>query len=155
VTHDQDEAMTVSDRLLVMRAGRIEQSGRPADVYERPVNRFVAEFLGSANLIAGTRAADGVQTPHGLVAVSSLPQWEQGTLAIRPERIRILEKSCVPFSENVVSAKVREVIYRGDHADVFVEPGDLRVRTEPRAGLTAGVEVRLELPAEYLVPLED
>lgn len=154
VTHDQDEAMTVSDRVMVMREGRIEQVGTPAEVYERPVNRFVAEFLGSANLIAGTRLGQRVKTALGMLAVSGAPAWQQGTLAIRPERIRVVEESGVP-SSNCVRGRVREVVYRGDHVDLFAEPGDLRVRTTARAELGVGAEVWLELPAEHLVPLRD
>ena len=61
VTHDQNEALTMSDRLVVMNAGRIEQLGAPRDVYERPRTRFVAGFIGTSNLISGTRPLDGRQ----------------------------------------------------------------------------------------------
>ncbi len=152
VTHDQDEAMTVSDRIMVMRDGRIEQAGTPSDVYERPASRFVAEFLGSANLIEGARLGDCVQTAHGALVVGDAPAWERGTLAIRPERIRL----CRHRPEvNGVRGRIRETIYRGDHADLFVEPGPLRVRTTATADLRPGQEVWLELPAECLVALRD
>ncbi len=147
VTHDQDEAMTVSDRILVMRDGRIEQAGTPSDVYERPVNRFVAEFLGSANLIEGTRFDACVQTAYGVLVPAERPAWDVGTLAIRPERIRLGRR---PAGVNAVRGAVRDV---GDHVDLFIEPGPLRVRTGPAEDLRAGAEVWLELPAEYLVPL--
>lgn len=152
VTHDQDEAMTVSDRVLVMSDGRIVQSGTPAEVYERPVSRFVAEFLGSANLISGSRVNGHVETIHGPLSVSGSPGWSRGTLAIRPERIRVCSRRP---GMNGVSARVREVIYRGDHMDLFVEPGALRVRTAPRADLRAGATIWLALEPEYLVPLSD
>ncbi len=152
VTHDQDEAMTVSDRVLVMADGRIVQSGTPAEVYERPVSRFVAEFLGSANLIAGSRVNGQVETVHGPLSVAGLPGWSEGTLAIRPERIRVCTE---PPATNAVSGRVREVIYRGDHVDLFVEPGPLRVRTAPRADLHTGATVWLALEPEHLVPLSD
>ncbi|HOW71430.1 MAG TPA: ABC transporter ATP-binding protein [Phycisphaerae bacterium] len=152
VTHDQEEAMTVSDRVLVMRGGRIEQSGAPSEVYERPVNRFVAEFLGSANLIAGRRVSGLVRTEVGLLKMDEPPAWDEGTLAIRPERIQV----CGHRPEvNGVSGRVRELIYRGDHMDLFVEPGALRVRTAPRPELCVGARVWLELRPEYLVPLSD
>lgn len=151
VTHDQDEAMTVSDRVIVMREGIFEQMGTPAEVYERPVNRFVAEFLGSANLIEASRQDGGVHTAHGWLQTTTAPAWETGTLAIRPERIQICTHRP---QQNAVPARVREVFYRGDHVDVFVEPGSLRVRTG-RTDLQVGAEIWLELPAEYLVPLQD
>jgi len=158
VTHDQDEAMTVSDRIILMREGRIEQIGEPSEIYERPVNRFVAEFLGSANLISATRVpgapgvSGAVQTALGPLQPSRPPQWESGTLAIRPERIRMRrEQSPV----NAVRARVNEMIYRGDHVDFFVTPGPLRVRTSATRDLHIGDEVWLELPPEHVQVLAD
>jgi len=152
VTHDQDEAMSVSDRIFVMREGRIEQSGPPAAVYERPRTRFVAEFLGAANLIAGTVSAGGVETRFGLLVPRCRPLWEEGTLAIRPERIRICPERP---AANAVRARVREVVYCGDHADLFVEPGPLRVRTEPTSHARPGDDLWLHLPPEHLEVLDD
>jgi spermidine/putrescine transport system ATP-binding protein len=152
VTHDQNEAMTVSDRVIVMRAGCIEQCGTPSQVYERPVNRFVAEFLGSANLIPGSRCNGSVHTVHGSLVTNSPPAWDHGTLAIRPERIRVSRQKP---EVNAVCGRVQEVIYRGDHMDMFLEPGSLRVRTTPMADLFVGQMVWLELAPEYLVALID
>jgi spermidine/putrescine transport system ATP-binding protein len=152
VTHDQDEAMTVSDRVLVMRDGQIEQSGTPADVYERPVSRFVAEFLGSANLIPATREGEAARTGLGLLQVDRPPTWEEGTLAIRPERVGVCRQRP---ERNAVCGRVRELVYRGDHMDLFVDPGPLRVRTTARGDLHVGDAVWLELRPEYLVPLRD
>lgn len=153
VTHDQDEAMTVSDRVLVMREGRIEQGGEPTEVYEHPVNRFVAEFLGLANLI-GARAEDGVlATELGRLMTHQQPTWQRGTLAIRPERVRVWGDEKPPH--NAVHVMIRELIFRGDHTDLFVEPGNLRVRVPATAGVRAGQHVWLELPAEHLQVLAD
>ncbi len=152
VTHDQDEAMTVSDRIFVMRGGQIEQFGPPAEVYEHPHTRFVAEFLGAANLLRGTAAEEGVQTELGLLATRERPAWTQGTLAIRPERIRIVPQAP---AANGVRGRIREAVYRGDHVDFFVEPGPLRVRAEPGLPLRIGDEVWLELPPGHLEALKD
>ena len=151
VTHDQDEAMTVSDRILVMEEGRIIQSGTPSEVYERPVNRFVAEFLGSANLIDAVRNGEGVKTRFGVLKLAARPSWQQGTLAIRPERVSL---SVRRPAYNAVCGRIRELIYRGDHVDLFVEPGPLRVRTAPRPELARGATVWLELVPDFLVPLD-
>ncbi len=152
VTHDQDEAMTVSDRVMVMRDGRIEQIGTPAEVYERPVNRFVAEFLGSANLIRATRHNGSVQTEHGPMTLLAAPPWNEGTLAIRPERVKVCRQR--PIS-NGVRGRIRESVYRGDHMDLFIEPGPFRVRSAPIGSFRAGDKIWLELKPDYLVALSD
>ncbi len=152
VTHDQDEAMTVSDRILVMNKGKIEQDGPPMEVYEQPRSRFVAEFLGSANLITASRNCSGVETQLGHLDTARRPAWEAGTVAIRPERIKVVQDRP---ANNGLKAIVRDLIYRGDHLDLWVEPGPLRVRTHPTQRLDAGDEVWLELPAESVSVLED
>lgn len=162
VTHDQDEAMTVSDRILVMQQGRIAQAGKPHEVYEYPSSRFVAEFLGAANLINAQRVnGSGVDTTFGRLRLKTTPAWNKGTLAIRPERIRIHQQ--VPANgpkaklpPNTFPAQVREVIFCGDHHELFIWAGDtLRVRVPSYVHITAGESIHLELPIEYLEPLVD
>jgi len=150
VTHDQNEAMTVSDRIFVMREARIVQFGPPSEVYDRPVNRFVAEFLGTTNMIPAWRNNGSVHTDIGTLAPRAHPSWERGALCIRPERI--LVRAAKPES-NGVRAIVSEVIYRGDHIDVFVQPGSLHLRSSPSASLKPGQQVWLELPSRHLEAL--
>lgn len=154
VTHDQDEAMTVSDRIVLMREGRVEQAGTPSKIYDHPHNRFVAEFLGSANLIEAAKrdSDDGMDTPLGALRILKQPLWNKGTLAIRPERIRIVSEQP---AENGLRAKVKEIIYRGDHVDLFMDCAGLRVRTNATHGIAVGDEVWLELSPEHLGVLED
>jgi len=153
VTHDQDEAMTVSDRIFLMRGGRIEQSGAPTEIYEKPVSRFVAEFLGSANLIAARKEADGtLATVFGPLRTDEAVPWTEGTLVIRPERIRLASAEPGP---NALQVRVRESIYRGDHLDVWVEPGPLRIRTAPNAPIKLGDLMWAQLPPEDLEVLSD
>ena len=152
VTHDQDEAMTVSDLVIVMERGRIAQIGAPREVYDRPATRFVAGFLGAANLIEARRDGAGAATAIGALRLAAPLARDRATLAIRPERIAL---SADAPAANAVRATIREVVYRGDHADLFCEPGNLRVRAPPRADLVAGAEVWLELPTEHLVALDD
>jgi putative spermidine/putrescine transport system ATP-binding protein len=108
VTHDQDEALTMSDRLAVMNAGRIEQAGTPADVYERPATQFVAGFVGVSNLLAGDVAR----------AITGKPE----TFTIRPEKIRMVGLDH-PVSPHECSATghVREVVYLGAHTRYITE----------------------------------
>ena len=151
VTHDQNEAMTVSDRIFVMREGRIVQSGSPAEVYDHPASRFVAEFLGTTNLIPAASDNGGAcHTALGPLLPRVPPPWPEGMLAIRPERIKV--RSDRPMA-NGLRASVSELIYRGDHIDVFVQPGGLRLRCLAGVRLSLGQRVWLELPAEHLEPL--
>ena len=152
VTHDQDEAMTVSDRILVMSQGELAQTGTPVEIYEHPRTRFVAEFLGSANLISATWSDGCAQTVLGPLNLRQTPDWHSGTLAIRPERIRV---SAGRPEINGVLVTVRDSIYRGDHIDLFVEPGPLRVRIPPSLHLHAGQQIWLEMSPDHLEVLVD
>ncbi len=152
VTHDQAEALVVSDRLAVMSQGCIIQFGTPKEVYEQPKTRFVAEFLGAANLIQGRRVNEGIESDIGFLHLSGHPPWDRGPVAIRPERIRITAN---PPEKNGVRASVREAIYRGTNLDLWCEPGPLRVRTTAQHNYEPGEEVWLELPPEGLVILDE
>ena len=96
VTHDQDEALTMADRIAIMRDGRIEQAGTPAEVYQRPVSRFVASFLGASNFFHGRveRTDNGamcVAVPGGpaISVKSSRPVGTSVTIALRPESVKV------------------------------------------------------------------
>jgi len=152
VTHDQDEAMAVSDRIALMRMGRLEQVGTPEEVYERPRTRFAAEFLGAANLIQGGRIPMGIETGFGRLALGQTPPWDQGYVAIRPERVRL---SDVEPRRNGIRVRVREAVYRGAYQEAWLEPCELRVRTAPHPVLHPGQELWAELPVEALVVLDE
>jgi spermidine/putrescine transport system ATP-binding protein len=125
VTHDQEEAMTMSDRLAVMRLGKIEQLGDPETVYENPATEFVAGFLGSANMLEGElkEGANGVATVSlrdgGAVQLPSsrVPSDAQGTVkvGVRPEKLTISrgEDAAVPAGHNHVSGRVTMTTYIG------------------------------------------
>jgi putative spermidine/putrescine transport system ATP-binding protein len=100
VTHDQEEALTMSDRIAVLRDGRIEQVGAPAEVYERPANPFVAGFVGTSNVLAGRAAAELVGEP--------------GTFTVRPEKIHVLDAGAeTPPGHCQAAGTVRDVAYAG------------------------------------------
>jgi spermidine/putrescine transport system ATP-binding protein len=93
VTHDQEEAMAMADRIAVMRDGRIEQVGSPEDIYRRPASRFVADFVGESNFIEIRPAAGGrAATPDGQIVACVPPggPWTHATLMVRPEALRLL-----------------------------------------------------------------
>ena len=122
VTHDQDEAMTLSSRLAVMEQGRVLQVGAPHEVYESPATRHVAEFLGAANLLdaTSTGAADGFAVvtldglPGAFKASAAHPPAAGARLAvaIRPEKIRLCD--AVSAAENKLQGKIKDVAYIGD-----------------------------------------
>ena len=152
VTHDQDEALVVSDRIAVMCRGRVIQHGTPEEVYDLPETQFVAEFLGAANLIEGHVKNGGIQTDIGFLQLEETPPWPHGTVAIRPEWIRIHDH---PPETNGVQAEIREVIYRGTDFDLWLDPGPIRVRTNTYKHFKTGDKIWLELAPEELVILNE
>jgi putrescine transport system ATP-binding protein len=139
VTHDQDEAMTMSDRIAVMDHGRVLQVGTPAEVYESPRSRHVAEFLGAANVFEGRvlRHRDGhtevcCAGVEVALLLPSLPQFNEGeaiVFAVRPEKI------CVDTAprpgDNALTGELDDVAYKGDVSIVHVRLGDgRRVRVQ-------------------------
>ncbi len=91
VTHDQEEALTMSDRIGVMSKGKLLQVGTPHDIYERPVNRFVADFIGETNFLEAVIEADGARLGSGdRIALPSQDRSGKATIAVRPEHIRIV-----------------------------------------------------------------
>jgi putative spermidine/putrescine transport system ATP-binding protein len=114
VTHDQDEALTLCDRLAVFNNGRIEQIGAARDVYENPANRFVADFVGTSNVVDGA-------TAEALIG-------QAGTFAIRPERILLLAPDApVPAGMRSVTAEVAEVVYAGPITRVAADASGVRL----------------------------
>ncbi|MFE3031211.1 ABC transporter ATP-binding protein [Streptomyces canus] len=109
VTHDQQEALTMSDRIAVFHRGRIEQVGTPAEIYERPATPFVASFVGTSNLLAGDLARRILGAP--------------GTYSVRPEKIRVLKESADSGEPEHagVTGTVAEVVYLGDATRFLVD----------------------------------
>jgi putative spermidine/putrescine transport system ATP-binding protein len=125
VTHDQGEALTMSDRVAVFHDGRIQQLADPVSLYEEPANRFVAGFIGENNLVPCTvERQDLVTTPDGTrlaVAAAHTPPGP-GTVVVRPERLRLAGPGGFgPGSENRFPATIQESFFQGDHALVRAE----------------------------------
>jgi putative spermidine/putrescine transport system ATP-binding protein len=133
VTHDQSEALTMSDRIAVFNRGKIEQIGSPREIYDQPQSRFVAQFIGETNLVEGMVSEVGpsqavVALPGGgLIRVQSSSGHEHAAkvlVSIRPERIRLgrdLEATCA--AENSFSAMVVDAVYHGDHHRIQLDDG--------------------------------
>ena len=161
VTHDQEEALTLSDRIAIMSKGRVEQIGSPADIYETPVSRFVAEFVGGANFLDATvTGADGeallldwrgqalrVSTPRRFLAGSPV------AVCLRHERVRLVD----PGTAGAIAGVVDNVSYRGgDHiAHVRSESGFafvLRGEGKPRVTLGEAVGLNWAADAPQVLP---
>lgn len=145
VTHDQEEALTMSDRIAVMSDARIAQLGTPAEIYERPRTPFVARFIGESNFLEGVAAGrEGgmlrVRRGDGIVVRVAGDERAEGTpvkLALRPERLA-LGPPAGPSTDgpNVLPAAVRQVVYRGEtlHVRVALQDGGELVAAVPNEG---------------------
>jgi spermidine/putrescine transport system ATP-binding protein len=130
VTHDQEEALTMSDRIAVMHRGRVEQLGTPEELYERPTTRFVADFIGTSNLLAGTvESVDGstasVRLASGdacLTAADGLATGGSIELSVRPESIRLVATNGAGTSgaPGTLPATVEQVAYLGGNVQYLV-----------------------------------
>jgi spermidine/putrescine ABC transporter ATP-binding subunit len=161
VTHDQSEALGLSDRIAVMNGGRLEQVGAPREIYERPATRFVADFIGGSSVLraravdsAHLDLADGVRVRVAGPATSAagwgeMRPGETVELVIRPERVRVVPQA----GENVVEGRIVRVIYQGAQTELMAEiAGGQRVMatvTEPAPErLTPGQIVKLYMPPD-------
>ncbi|MDR1533171.1 MAG: ABC transporter ATP-binding protein [Clostridiales bacterium] len=122
VTHDQEEALTMSDTIAVMNAGEIQQIGKPEDIYNEPGNAFVANFIGESNIVAGVMRGDYCVEFLGrrfeCVDKGFKPD-EPVDVVVRPEDVRI-----VPQSEGALTGVVRNVIFKGVHYEMLIQGGE-------------------------------
>jgi ABC-type Fe3+/spermidine/putrescine transport system ATPase subunit len=129
VTHDQAEALAISDRIVVMNRGRIEQVGDPASIYRAPSSSFVADFLGAANIVEGKTLGNGlVDCPVGRFAIAGDlgPAASPVKLSWRPEDMKVATNG----SGNIVGARVRSVVFRGNFVELVVEVADQLLRAQ-------------------------
>ncbi len=130
VTHDQQEALVMANRVCVMRAGRVEQAGPAYEVYERPANRFVAGFMGESNFFGVRVASVGAQVaavgPAGtalrLPPAAGVREGQRATAAVRPENVAVL--GAAEQAENVLDGVIEEAIYVGDAVKYRVRVDD-------------------------------
>jgi spermidine/putrescine ABC transporter ATP-binding subunit len=156
VTHDQDEALTLSDRIAVMRDGRIEQIGAPGEIYDRPASRFVASFIGTSNFFRGRvgEAYAGefaVEAEAGLrMTVRGVPPGRDVLVALRPESIR-LQPGTVISGPNQFPTVVEQVVYRGDHTQYLLrrDGGDMLIAVRHDDGVTGGLAPGAEVVASW------
>jgi ABC-type Fe3+/spermidine/putrescine transport system ATPase subunit len=166
VTHDQEEALAISDRVVVMNVGGIEQIGTPEDIYNRPKTRFVADFVGSANLIAG-KLRDGASGPgpvgfdagggitlHAWAAHA--PRGGEDHVAIRTAYIE-MAAGAPNGRANVIAGTVRQRLFSGDFIQYIVDwpAGRLTVRRPPTEMFDEGAAITVSFAPEHCVLLEN
>jgi len=164
VTHDQSEALALSHAIAVMNRGQIEQIGTPREIYERPVNPFVADFVGSSNFLDATvRAADGangfyrVESPLGVIKALGLEALQAGdtvVISMRPEDVHLSEAR--PDGENVWQGTVDQKVFLGESVDFQVMVGERRVqaRAHPSLRTRVGEPIFLRVEPEKCVALK-
>ena len=156
VTHDQEEALAISDRVIVMNVGVIEQIGTPEQIYNRPRSRFVADFVGSANIIKGKLSGDGLFATDGGVALKATAAHKQhgneNEVAIRTAYIDLEARP----GDNHVPGTVRQRLFHGDFVQYVIDSalGSLSVRRPPVNLLDEGAAVTLSFSPEHCVLLE-
>jgi spermidine/putrescine transport system ATP-binding protein len=168
VTHDQEEALTMSDRIVVMDQGRVQQVGPPTEVYHRPANAFVAQFIGESNLFdAHVAAVDGgearFETEDGLTLVGAAQDLAAGqrvAILLRPENFDLLAAKAAPAPGcHAISARLEQEVFLGTdyHLIVRTEPGGRVLRVTVRdgqresfSGIAPGTIVQLQYPRRRL-----
>jgi iron(III) transport system ATP-binding protein len=164
VTHDQVEALAISDSIAVMSEGRIVERGAPRDLYDQPRSRFAAQFVGAANLVAVAEAAhaDGMwtaMTPWGRVRLVGAPEPRPAYLLVRPEDIQPIvggrpsaDDDAIP---NVWDARVVEAAFLGAYQRCRLRVGesDLIAHFPRHAAAQPGAHIRIHVPVDQCVPL--
>jgi ABC-type Fe3+/spermidine/putrescine transport system ATPase subunit len=167
VTHDQEEALVMSDRVVVMADGVIQQIGTPADLYSRPANRFVADFIGEANILEGTLRSVGeafeIEIPDGTVfaaAGAAVATGERVAVVVRPESVVLGPAAAA--CRNAFEGRVEQAIYVGDAMRYVVQlPSgqSISAKLPHRAGgdaIAAGDRIRLgwDVESAWVVPCD-
>ncbi|MFE9678703.1 ABC transporter ATP-binding protein [Streptomyces sp. NPDC006259] len=141
VTHDQGEAFALADRVVVMRDGRIAQTGTPLEVWQRPADAFVARFLGFDNVVAASVTAEAADTPWGKMPVPAGSPQGARTLLVRPAGVRLVDAG------QGLPCTVAARTFRGTHVAVHLQPADAprleaacALRLAPEVGDTVGAE---------------
>ena len=142
VTHDQSEALTMSDRIAIFNKGEIAQIGTADEVYDRPQNRFVSQFIGETNLLEGAVVGDGgagdghvaieLEGGHRIRALApARPLQGKAVVSLRPERVRL---DAMKADGNAISATIDDVVYQGDHLRLHLSAGGLKLVARAERG---------------------
>ena len=166
VTHDQSEALVMSDEIIVMSKGHIEQRGGPLEIYSRPINKYVSNFIGVANLLNG-RVAKVTEPGRGEVTIEQggktvqlscqlgegVGDGDETTLSVRPENVHAVREST---GNDCLEGEVEHAIFLGNHVDCRVRWGDFewKVIAHPRDHLKAGEKIYLRFDSEHTLAVQ-
>lgn len=158
VTHDQEEALTMSDRIAVMSAGKIQQIGAPRDIYTRPVNRFVADFIGDINILRASIGAGRAQIAGVDFALDDQAPSRLASIAVRPEQLRLVPRG----SKDSIGATVTRSVYFGTDSHIHMTLNDgsemvARLQTDAAQdnNFAIGTEIGITFAPHALQVLED
>jgi iron(III) transport system ATP-binding protein len=168
VTHEQIEALTMSDVMAVMKDGEIIQEGSPADIYARPTGSFVADFIGKTNILSGrvtaidasgARSLATIETGVGTLACyadRAVRVGDRLTLAVRPENIAFAETK-EPPAKNVLAGNVAAMVFLGNLLECTVVVGGqhIRLQLHPSAAPERGATVHIHLPVEHCLAMRE
>jgi iron(III) transport system ATP-binding protein len=162
VTHDQGEAMVISDRIAVLKAGKVAQTGTADDLYHRPRTRFVAEFIGRTNVVDGVAVARDTVAHANVrlrVAAADLVPGARVALSIRPHQVRLGASGDGADGANALRGRVRRAAFLGDSVDYEIAIADsdlvLRAAAAPIPRLAVGAAVGLRIDPAACVPLAE
>ena len=154
VTHDQEEALTMSDKIVVLSEGRIQQIGTPEDIYNEPQNAFVADFIGESNIFKG------IMTGHmkvrfcggEFIGMDDVPEGTLVDVVVRPEDVIITKPE-----DGIIEGEVVSVIFKGMHYEVTVESGkyEMVIRTTKCYSVGEGIGMKLEPDGIHIMLAED
>ncbi len=147
VTHDQEEALTMSDKIVVMADGCIQQIGTPEDIYNEPVNAFVADFIGESNIFNGTMAGKLQVSFCGqtFTCVDDYPKNKPVEIVVRPEDIEMC-----PAAEGQLVGTVTNVTFKGVHFEITVECGKFEILIQSTKSAKAGDEIGMKIGPEEI-----
>ncbi len=163
VTHDQSEALALSDEIAVMNEGRIVQMASPRDIYERPRTKFVADFIGTTNFIDGTvlgrEPSDNywnVRTSIGVLKVKSNHELQENSdisISVRPEDVHLSDIAPESAEQNSVNGIIDQAVFLGEFIDLKVKLGDYEMlaRAHPTLNAPAGGRIHMRLDPEKCV----
>ncbi|MEM4565297.1 MAG: ABC transporter ATP-binding protein [Archaeoglobaceae archaeon] len=150
VTHDQSEALIMSDKVAVINHGKIEQIGTPMEIYEKPATKFVAEFIGEMNFIPAEICEDCAISELGRIKVSGLNGLKKVLIGIRPERIKV-----GAIGDNTFRGKIEEIVYLGGFVKLDVNVNGVRIKCITSAnGFREGETIEIGWRAEEAIIFE-